>query len=156
VERFISSNIYYNKRTLPRSKVRELSQEDLTKTLKEIVSEHREIEGIAIVSIEGLPITSYLPSGIDEVVISAITATMLSVGEKANLQLNKGFLRRVILEGDNGYIIVTSIDENTLLTVFTSKRMKIGLIFLAIQKAIEKIKPVMEKQAIEAMAEIKF
>jgi len=133
-----------------------LSQEDFTKTLKEIVSEHREIEGIAIVSIEGLPIASYLPSGIDEVVISAITATMLSVGEKANLQLNKGFLRRVILEGDNGYIIVTSIDENTLLTVFTSKRMKIGLIFLAIQKAIEKIKPVMEKQAIEAMAEIKF
>jgi len=34
--------------------------------------------------------------------------------------------------------------------------MKLGLIFLAIQKAIEKIKPVMEKQAIEAMAEIKF
>ncbi|MEX2702778.1 MAG: roadblock/LC7 domain-containing protein, partial [Candidatus Baldrarchaeota archaeon] len=92
-----------------------MSQEELKKALKEIIHKHREIEGLSIVSSEGLPVVSLLPQEIDEIVISAITATLISVGEKANLQLNKGFLQRVILEGDNGYIVITSIDENTLL-----------------------------------------
>jgi len=135
-------------------KVQKMSQEELKKALKEIIHKHREIEGLSIVSSEGLPVVSLLPQEIDEIVISAITATLISVGEKANLQLNKGFLQRVILEGDNGYIVITSIDENTLLTAFTSKRVKLGLIFLALQEAIEKLKPIMQKQAIETTAEI--
>jgi len=133
-----------------------MSQEALKQTLKEILHKHREIEGLSIVSSEGLPIVSLLPQEIDEIVISAITATLISVGEKANLQLNKGFLQRVILEGDNGYIIITSIDENTLLTAFTSKRVKLGLIFLALQEAVQKLKPIMQQQAIETTAEIQI
>ena len=73
-------------------KVQKMSQEELKKALKEIIHKHREIEGLSIVSSEGLPVVSLLPQEIDEIVISAITATLISVGEKANLQLNKGCL----------------------------------------------------------------
>ena len=56
---------------------------ELKTTLSDLKIKVPEIESAAIVSIEGLPIASVLPQEIEEARLAAMTAAMLSLGERA-------------------------------------------------------------------------
>ena len=113
--------------------------EEISAILDELGSSIEEIEGCAVVSIEGLPIASALPEGIDDTKIAAMTAAMLSLGERAVLEIGKGSLQRVFTEGDNGFLIAINAGPNAVLTVIASVEAKLGLLFLDIRRAAERI-----------------
>ncbi|MHA1238354.1 MAG: roadblock/LC7 domain-containing protein [Candidatus Odinarchaeia archaeon] len=113
--------------------------ETLEDILKKLQATVPQIQAAAIVSIEGLPIASALPSGIDETMIAAMTAAMLSLGEKAAAELGKGELEQVYIKGTDGYIIATGAGPNAVLTLSTTKDAKLGLIFLEMSRAAKKI-----------------
>ena len=113
--------------------------ESLTKILKELESSIPEIEAAAIVSAEGLPIASALPRDVDEARVAAMTAAMLSLGERAAAELMKGELEQVMIRGSDGYLISMAAGENAVLTVSASKNVKLGLIFLDMKRTVTKI-----------------
>ena len=111
----------------------------LEKILTEIKQNINDIYAIAIVSQEGLPIASLLPEDMDDIKIAAITAAMLSLGEKAASELKKGFMEELIVSGENGYIITVAAGKNAVLTVSIPTSVKLGLLFHYLKPAAEKI-----------------
>jgi predicted regulator of Ras-like GTPase activity (Roadblock/LC7/MglB family) len=101
--------------------------------LNELQGSIPEIEACAIVSVEGLPIVSALPPDVDEAKVAAMTAAMLTLGEKAAIELGKGILEQVNVKGVDGWLLVISAGLNACLTVSTSANAKLGLIFLRLR-----------------------
>ncbi len=112
---------------------------DLDEILREIDVNVKEIEAAAIVSIEGLPIASRMPPEYEDAIVAAMTAAMLSLGEKISNNLNRGLLQKIFVEGKDGHVISVSAGSNAVLTVSTSKDAKLGLIFHEMDIAAKKI-----------------
>lgn len=120
-----------------------MSNEERTETLddilKNLLASIPEVKTASIVSVEGLPIASALPRNIDETRVAAMTAAMLSLGERAAQELEKGDLEQVFVRGTNGYMLVMAAGPNAVLTVGTTRDVKLGLIFLDCKRACERI-----------------
>ena len=117
----------------------ESRENTLEGVLNELQGSIPEIEACAIVSVEGLPIVSALPTDVDEAKVAAMTAAMLTLGEKAAMELGKGELEQVNVKGINGWLLVVQAGMNACLTVSTTANAKLGLIFLDMKRAAEKV-----------------
>ncbi|MCX6024891.1 MAG: roadblock/LC7 domain-containing protein [Chloroflexi bacterium] len=62
-----------------------------------------DVEASAIVSVDGLIIASSLPAGVEEDRVSAMSAAMLSLGERISAELGRGRLDQVYIHGKQGY-----------------------------------------------------
>ncbi len=111
----------------------------LTSSLYELQSSAADIEATAIVSVDGLIIASALPSDAGEDRVAAMSAAMLSLGERISMELGRGSLEQVYVKGDRGYVILMSVGEEAVLTVLAHERAKLGLVFLEMRRAGEKL-----------------
>lgn len=109
----------------------------LVDRLRDMQSSSPDIEGSAIVSVDGLSIASNLHQGVEEDRVSAMSAAMLSLGERIASELGRGALDQVYIKGDNGYVILQSIGEEAVLTIMARKEAKLGLILLDMRRAVE-------------------
>jgi predicted regulator of Ras-like GTPase activity (Roadblock/LC7/MglB family) len=96
-----------------------------------------DIEGSAIISVDGLSIASALHQNIEEDRVSAMSAAMLSLGERIASELGRGVLEQVYIKGENGYVLLMSVGEEAVLTVMARKEGKLGLILLDMRRAVE-------------------
>ena len=112
---------------------------ELNNMLKELESSVPEIEAAAVVSVEGLPIASALPRDIEETRLAAMTAAMLSLGERVAQEMQRGELEKIFIEGAYGYIITTAAGQNAVLTVSARKEAKLGLVFLDMARAAQEV-----------------
>jgi len=112
---------------------------ELKSTLSDLKIKVPEIESAAIVSIEGLPIASVLPQEIEEARLAAMTAAMLSLGERVAQEMQRGELEKIFIEGAYGYIITIAAGQNAVLTVSARKEAKLGLVFLDMARAAQEV-----------------
>ncbi|MBD3253580.1 MAG: hypothetical protein GF383_00725 [Candidatus Lokiarchaeota archaeon] len=117
----------------------ESTPETLDVILKKLLAAIPEVKAAAIVSVEGLPIASALPQGIDETRIAAMTAALLSLAERAIQEMRKGDFEQVYVKGSDGYLLVLAAGQNAVLTVSTTKDVRLGLIFLDCKRTCDKI-----------------
>lgn len=75
----------------------------LQQVLEELRGSSADVEASALISTDGLMIASALPQGIDENRVGAMSAAMLSLGERAASELARGRLERVLLQGEHGW-----------------------------------------------------
>ncbi len=108
--------------------------------LRELQASSPDIEASAIVSVDGLTIASALPQGIEEDRVSAMSAAMLSLGERIASELGRGSLEQVLIKGVSGYVILISVGEDAVLTALSREQAKLGLIFLDMRRATEDLK----------------
>ena len=118
----------------------------LESILKKLITSIPEIEAAAVVSMEGFPIVSALPVGIDDAKISAMTSAILSLGEVAVQERNMGDLEVIFIEGEDGFIITRSAGKNAALTISTSADITRGLIFMECRRTCEKIEEILKKR----------
>lgn len=111
----------------------------LNEVLQQFVSSTPNIQGAALVTADGLPLSSMLPVSMDEERTSAMSAAMLSLGERIGKELVRGTIERILVEGDKGYSILVSCSEEVLLLVLADKEAKQGLLFLEIKRIAEKL-----------------
>jgi len=111
--------------------------EQLVERLRDIQASSGDVEGAAIVSVDGLSMASSLTGDIEEDRVSAMSAAMLSLGERISSELGRGELEQVMVKGEKGYVILTAVGEEAVLTVLTRQDARLGLIFLDISRAIE-------------------
>ncbi len=113
--------------------------QQLVERLRELQASSPDIEASAIVSVDGLTIASALPQGIEEDRVSAMSAAMLSLGERIASELGRGMLEQVYIKGDSGYVILMAVGEEAVLTALARQQAKLGLIFLDMRRAAEQI-----------------
>ncbi len=111
--------------------------EEMVVTLRAMQTAAPDIEASAIVSVDGLIMASALPVEVEEDRVSAMSAAMLSLGERIAGELGRGGLDQVYIKGDNGFIVLTSIGEEAVLTALAHKKAKLGMIFLEMRRAAE-------------------
>lgn len=105
--------------------------------LEDLNSSSADVEASALISTDGLMIASALPSGVDEDRVGAMSAALLSLGERACRELSRGNIDRIMIQGGQGYVIMTSAGEEAVLSILAKPNAKLGLIFLDIKRASE-------------------
>lgn len=98
-----------------------------------------EIEASALISNDGMMIASCLPESSNENYMSAMSAAILSLGDRMVDNLLGGVTDRVMVQSSIGYIIVTSISTDLLLTVIARPDAKLGMVFHDIKNVSRKI-----------------
>src|SRR5512136_1638573 len=98
-----------------------------------------DIEASAVVSVDGLSIASALPKEVEEDRVSAMSAAMLSLGERIATELGRGTLSQVYIRGSNGYVLLSAVGEEAVLTVLAQDNAKLGLLFMELKSAAEDI-----------------
>ena len=108
--------------------------EEMVKLLKELQMTTPDIEASAVVSVDGLIIASALPADVEEDRVSAMSAAMLSLGERIATELHRGTLDQVFVRGEDGYVLLMSVGEEAVLTALARKNAKLGLVFLDMKR----------------------
>ncbi|MCB1876298.1 MAG: roadblock/LC7 domain-containing protein [Chromatiales bacterium] len=107
----------------------------LNSVLSELNGTSADIEASAIISTDGLIMGSLLPAGMDEDRVGAMSAAMLSLGDRTASELARGTLEQVLVKGNKGYILMTGAGDEAVLTVLAKPGSKLGLIFLDVRRA---------------------
>ncbi|MFX0029652.1 MAG: roadblock/LC7 domain-containing protein, partial [Candidatus Hermodarchaeota archaeon] len=77
----------------------------LKRILKKLLSNNPVINIATISSVEGLPICSVIPRGSNETMISAMVATLLSLSERAVMEMKIGEFTQLYIKGIDGYLL---------------------------------------------------
>ena len=111
--------------------------EQMVERLRNMQAAAPDIEASAVVSVDGLIMASALPVEAEEDRVSAMSAAMLSLGERIAGELGRGVLEQVFIRGNSGYVILTAVGEEAVLTALAREGAKLGLVFLEMRRAAE-------------------
>ncbi|MBY8986063.1 MAG: roadblock/LC7 domain-containing protein [Candidatus Lokiarchaeota archaeon] len=113
--------------------------ENLNNILVKLIASNPEVKGAVIVSVEGEIFTSALPQDVDEATIAVMTAALLSLAESAITLIKDGEFEQLFIRGGVGYLLVLPAGLNAILSVSTSKNIKLGLIYNDCKQVSEQI-----------------
>ena len=111
----------------------------LNTILNDLNAVSAEVVASAVISSDGLIMSSALTQDIDGDRLGAMSAAMLSLGDRAVQELGRGTLEQVIVKGRGGYIVLIHAGHEAVLAVMTSQTARLGLIFLEVKRAVAKI-----------------
>jgi predicted regulator of Ras-like GTPase activity (Roadblock/LC7/MglB family) len=117
---------------LPKSRT-----ELMVERLRDMQVSSPDIEASAVVSVDGLPIATALPREVEEDRVSAMSAAMLSLGERIASELGRGVLSEVQIKGEKGFVILQSLGTEAVLTVLAREGAKMGLVLLDMRRAVD-------------------
>jgi predicted regulator of Ras-like GTPase activity (Roadblock/LC7/MglB family) len=109
--------------------------DQMIQRLRDLQANTPEVEASAVVSVDGLIMASSLPAGVEDDRVSAMSAAMLSLGERIAHELGRGMLEQVFVHGNSGYVLLLSVGNEAVLTVLAREQAKLGLVFLEARRA---------------------
>lgn len=113
--------------------------EDLDKILDELISSIPEVKAATLVSTEGEVLASVLPDEVDGITVAVMTAALLSLAESAITLMKSGDFEQLFIRGKEGYLLVLPAGPNGVLSVHTTRDVRLGLIYLDCMRVSEQI-----------------
>lgn len=120
-----------------------INSSKLASILQNFVNGTNDVQGAALVSPDGLTLAATLPGGMDDERVSAMSAAMLSLGERIGSELARGNIDRIFVEGKQGFGILTSCGEDAVFLVLASESAKQGMLMLEIRRALTELKSIL-------------
>ena len=114
-------------------------EQRLVLTLDRLMEENQEIDAAALVSLDGFTMASALPEGMQEDRVGAMSAAILGLGERAAIELGRGHLSQVFIEGENGYVMLIAAGDRAVLTCLAGTQAKLGLVLYDMREAADGI-----------------
>jgi len=114
----------------------------IVKLMRSTIALSLDIEALTLISTDGLPIEGVLPADMEEDKVAAMGAALLSLGERASEELERGRSEQVVVRAEKGDVILTSVGEDALLLAITSKEAKLGMIFMALKKLVKELEKI--------------
>ncbi|HEY3317245.1 MAG TPA: roadblock/LC7 domain-containing protein [Coriobacteriia bacterium] len=114
-------------------------EDQLARTLNAFLGASPDVQAAALVSLDGFIIASALPRGMQEDRVGAMSAAILGLGERAAVELGRGSLSQVFIEGADGYVLLLSAGDRAVLTVLASKDAKLGLVLYDMKATASRI-----------------
>ncbi len=105
--------------------------------LRDLQASSPDVEASAVVSVDGLTMATALPASVEEDRVAAMSAAMLSLGERIAGELGRGKLDQVYIKGEGGFVILMAVGQEAVLTVLARQETKLGLLFLDMRRATE-------------------
>lgn len=85
----------------------------------------------------GQALVSVLPSGVDDMRFAAINSALCSLADRAITEMGLGDFEQLYVKGEKGYLLILQAGEEQVLTVSTTKNIKLGPILYQHKKMIE-------------------
>ena len=98
--------------------------------LVDLNSASKDIEASAVVTRDGLTLTSALAQGVDTDRLGAMCATLLGLAETTSNELARGELEQVMIKGSRGCVLTMQIDRHAVLAVVGRPTMNLGMVFV--------------------------
>ena len=111
----------------------------LQSILSDLNGTSADIEASAVISMDGLMMAAAMPANLDEDRVGAMSAAILSLGDRTSKELARGELEQVLIKGAKGYVLLTHAGEEAVVTTLAKPNAKLGLIFLDVRRAAEAI-----------------
>lgn len=124
----------------------------LEEALKEMCAKLEGVQGAVIVSIEGFVVAAYTPheGEMDEEgptsspQVAAMAATLIALGERTLSRLAQGDMLRLLIEGNDGGMLVVPANKRASVAVMVGKDAKMGLALYALQRSAKSISTILE------------
>ena len=114
-----------------------------TSTLKSILRElnasSSDIEASACISSDGFNLAAVLNKDVDPDRYSAMCASLLALANRAAQEVQRGDLKLVLVEGDQGVMLLVQAGQNSILAVAAKPSRNLGMIFMSAKKFAQKI-----------------
>ena len=111
--------------------------EQMVERLRNMQAAAPDIEASAVVSVDGLIMASALQVGVEEDRVSAMSAAMLSLGERISTELGRKGLEQVYIRGNRGFIALVAVGDEAVLTALIRPEGKEGLVLFEMRRASE-------------------
>lgn len=111
--------------------------QQIVELLRDMQASSPDIEASSVVSVDGLTIASALPQSVEEDRVAAMSAAMLSLGERIASELGRGSLEQVYIKGAAGYVVLMSVGNEAVLTALARENAKLGLLLLDMRRTVD-------------------
>jgi predicted regulator of Ras-like GTPase activity (Roadblock/LC7/MglB family) len=122
----------------------------LDRAIGDLLVQAPEIEAAAVVSFDGLSMASALPATMDEDRVAAMSAALLSLGERAAEGLGRGALSQVYIEGENGTVFLVSADDEAVLVAVAARGAKVGMMLYEVRRAAAEVAEALRRDDVDA------
>lgn len=102
----------------------------------------RELEGVALISRDGLLIADSFPRLFDRETFSAMSATMVAAAETATAETRAGAAPRITVETSNGRMLALAASSETLLVGIAGPASNVGALWEELGRAAERVRAV--------------
>jgi predicted regulator of Ras-like GTPase activity (Roadblock/LC7/MglB family) len=126
----------------------------LTALLRELMRRVPELEAVAVVTIDGLPMSSALPPGMDEDRVAAMSAALLSLGERAAEGLGRGDLSQVHIQAESGGVWLLAAGDDAVLVGVSAADAKAGLVLYELRRAAAAVNTALAADELAELAEL--
>ncbi|HHJ07467.1 MAG TPA: DUF4388 domain-containing protein [Anaerolineae bacterium] len=118
--------------------------EVLADKLAEMLQDSSDIDGAAIVGFDGLVYSANVPQrALDETMVGASSAALLGLSNRTVEQLKRGNFKQSLVQGDDGNIIVTGINAETLFVALTPANVNLGMAFAEVRSIVAELKDIL-------------
>lgn len=122
-----------------------MNKDDVLPILSSLIKTSTHIEAAAVMTRDGMPIASVLDDGIDSKRLSAVSATLLSLSDRALKDLGKGNLLQVLISGKQGYVLMVKVGENAVLSIVSKNDSRLGMVLHEAKNSAIKIAGLISK-----------
>jgi uncharacterized protein len=113
----------------------ETREQRLAEALDQLMEGSPDIQAAALVSLDGFTMASALPEGMQEDRVGAMSAAILGLGERAAIELGRGKLSQVFIQGEGGYVLLIAAGTRSVLTCLADEDAKLGLLLYDMRAA---------------------
>jgi predicted regulator of Ras-like GTPase activity (Roadblock/LC7/MglB family) len=98
-----------------------------------------DIEASAVVSGDGITVASVLGDAVDPDRFGAMCASLLALADRAAQEVARGRLKQVLIEGDNGTMLLVYAGTDAVLAVAARSTANLGMVFIEARKTALKV-----------------
>lgn len=124
------------------------NNDDKSKSLRPILrafnGSSNEIEASAVITSDGFTLAWVLDASVDQDRYGAMCASLLALSNRAAQEIDRGKLKQVMIEGDNGSMLLVQAGEDTVLALAAKSTANMGMIFIDARKTALKIKEALD------------
>lgn len=102
-----------------------------------------QIKACAIVSKEGLLISSRTPPDVDARIFSALCSTIMGAAEAASTQMKTGTVGQISLKTEKGTIVLIPAGSKAIFTALTETGAQIGLILVEMELKAQEVEEIL-------------
>jgi len=112
----------------------------LADALADLLQESSDIDGAAVVGIDGLVYSANVPQrALDDSMVGATSAAVLGLSKRSAEQLKRGKLKLSLIQGEEGNVIVATLNDETLFVGLTSANVNLGMAFAEVKTMIGRL-----------------
>ncbi len=121
----------------------------LRSVLRELNATSDDIEASACISSDGFSLAAVLGNNVDPDRFGAMCASLLALAQRAAQEVQRGNLKLVLVEGEQGVMLLVQAGPNTILAVAAKPSKNLGMIFMDAKKFSKKLLETLESHPLK-------